>query len=172
MKQFWTTIHVPIYEAIVQIVIADDIVSIRSSSDMVQRYGKPPLPDYEASIAYNHTGFFTLFLTPKVTIPILSHEIFHLTQRIWEWRYGTFIGNEQTADLCGYLTERITSEIHYFLGGENMSPSVPTDGRVNEVPEKRTPQQVLKEIITLLEPLPEYTQLSIARAIAAYYRAD
>ena len=125
-------IRVPLYEALVYFVVADDIFTERKN--MSDLFGGCPDNNFDACCSYNKNGIFALFFEPKaLTHKTIAHEIFHLTHRIAEWRYGAFVESyhEIFADLCGYLTEFVYQNI----GGDVMN---------EQLQEKRTTQKGFK----------------------------
>ena len=101
-------INIPIYDAVLYIVVSDNIHEERGN--MVDLFGEAPKEDYIGCCSYNDSGEYALFFdTMEISHKTIAHEIFHLTHRITEWRYGSFCEkyHEVFADLCGYLTEQV-----------------------------------------------------------------
>jgi hypothetical protein len=98
-------LEVPIYDAVVWLIVTDDIASERKKWEHL--FGPAPAADnYDALCSYSGGHTFALFLSRRtLTLKILSHEIFHLTHRILDWVGANFDAthHEQGALLHGYL---------------------------------------------------------------------
>lgn len=101
-------INIPIYDVDLYIIVSDNIYEEREN--LANIFGEPPEKDYIGCCSYNDSGEYALFFdVHQITHKIIAHEIFHLTHRITERRYGDFCEkyHEVFADLCGYLTEQV-----------------------------------------------------------------
>ena len=111
---------IPIYGAILYLIIDEDIFSIRK--DMSDIFGEINSNDFDALCSYDNKGTFALFFEPSaLNHKTIAHEVFHLTHRITEWRYGTFKEHfhEVFADLCGFLTEIVYANVDNYKSNPN-----------------------------------------------------
>ena len=114
MNDVKTKVRVPICGAVVYASVVTDARAERESQFFVDLFGKPPESDYYALCAYDGKGTFGLFFAKqKADADTIAHEIFHLTHRILDWRYGGCDEklHEFAADLCGWLTQWLWDEI-------------------------------------------------------------
>lgn len=104
----------PIYDAWVWLVVADDMASERKKMDHVFG-GCPQVSQWMAVCTHNDRSTFGLFFSyPRaLTLEVVSHEVFHLTHRILEWSSANFDSqhHEQGALLCGWLTTLVHKEM-------------------------------------------------------------
>lgn len=102
-------IEIPIYGALVWIVVDKDILAARKKFNHL--FGEYGSDNWDALCCYNGRGYFGLFFKPssKCTREVIAHEIFHLTHHILEWCSieWTPHHHEHGALLCGYLTEKV-----------------------------------------------------------------
>jgi hypothetical protein len=106
-------LHVPIYDAVVWLVVSDEIHATRKSRSMVKLFGEPPPAevDWAALCDYNGRGIFGIFVgSESLTVDVIAHEVFHLTYRILEWASaGVDKGNHEAGALLhGYLMNLIS----------------------------------------------------------------
>lgn len=104
-------IHVPIFNAVVWLVVDKDIKSERRK--MEHWFGPVLAGDhYDALCSYGSGHNFALFFEPAALLrrDTLAHEIFHLTHRILDWAGVTFNSchHEAGALLNGWLHDEIT----------------------------------------------------------------
>jgi hypothetical protein len=92
----------PIYDARLQLVVADDLISERRKQEHL--FGPVPGESFNALCSYSRGHNFALFFEPSaLTHRIIGHEVWHLTKRICEWS-GVGISNDESgALLCGWL---------------------------------------------------------------------
>lgn len=105
-------IDVPIYEAVVWLVVDSDIVAERKK--MEHWFG--PFQDlgHVAICSYASTDNFALFFTPPaLEINIISHEVFHLTHRILDFTGVQFDrhNHEAAAHLHGWLMDAVITTL-------------------------------------------------------------
>jgi hypothetical protein len=106
-------LHIPIYDAVLWLIVADDIAAERKL--MSHWFG--PVPDgnqYDAICSYGDGHNFALFFEPQAcTIKTVSHEVFHLTHRILDWSGAHFDSShhEQGSLLHGYLMDMVIREL-------------------------------------------------------------
>lgn len=111
-EQISAKFTVPIYEAIVHIVVSRDIHSYRNKYNNL--FGDISDNDYSALCAYSNTGEFGLFFDSEtITLTKIAHEVFHLTHRIMDWSGCNFDldHHEQGALLHGWLMNKVNSMI-------------------------------------------------------------
>jgi hypothetical protein len=108
-------LRVPIYNATVWLVIADDIIAERKKFD--REFGAGEDYHCRAMCCYSPSNgcFALMFDRNQLTAEVLAHEIFHLTHRILEWSDSHFDKDhhEQGCLLCGFLTEWVIKQIKY-----------------------------------------------------------
>lgn len=113
LRQIRKKLDIPIYNAVVWIIVVDDISKERKEWEYL--FGAAPkLEDYDALCSYSGGHCFGLFFERKyITLKTISHEIFHLTHRILDWAGANFDSthHEQGALLNGYLTEMVYRKI-------------------------------------------------------------
>lgn len=100
---------VPIYDAEVRLIVAEDIGKERKR---LSKYFGDVLDgsEYDAMCSWSGGHRFALFLSYRaLTAKVISHEIFHLTHRMMDWVGANFDRDhhEQGALLHGYLTEKV-----------------------------------------------------------------
>lgn len=102
-------LSVPIYDAVLWLVVADNIAKERKKLEHL--FGPAPdAHDYDAMCSYSGGHTFALFFAREpLTLKILSHEVFHLTHRIMDWVSANFDAghHEQGALLHGYLMDAV-----------------------------------------------------------------
>jgi hypothetical protein len=106
-------LSIPIYDADVWIVVAQDIGKERKEWEDLMGPA-PPDEDYDALCSHNGGATFALFFAKKrLCRKTVEHEIFHLTHRIFAWVGAPFVeaNHEPAALLHAYLTETIFSEL-------------------------------------------------------------
>jgi hypothetical protein len=114
-RAFKKRITIPIYNSVVWIVVATDLV--RERKKMSREFGDyDGLDDFAAMCTHHHTdNKFALFFKPDfLSINVVSHEIFHLTLRMLE-KVSSNINtdnHEHAAYLHGYLMQLIFDTIH------------------------------------------------------------
>lgn len=104
---------IPIFDADVYLVVADNIAIERAEMDQLFGSSKKFIHDYDALCAYSGRGHFGLFFTPKsFNRGVIAHELFHLTHRIMDWCGCNFDAthHEQGALLHQYLAELVANE--------------------------------------------------------------
>lgn len=105
-------ITVPLYDAVLWIVVTDDIAKERRKLEHV--FGPAPEGnEYDALCSHSGGHKFALFFDRKaLSMKIIGHEVFHLTHRILEWVSANFDKDhhEQGSLLCGYLMDLVCRE--------------------------------------------------------------
>lgn len=101
MKKLHVRTILPIYEARLQLIVAEDLLKERKRQEHL--FGPAP-KDFDALCSYSGGHNFALFFTPDaLTHRVVGHEVWHLTKRICEWANVSFRDNESAALLCGWL---------------------------------------------------------------------
>ena len=106
--------QIPIYNVAIWLIISEEIEKEREKMNDV--FGPIDLNlEYIALCSYNGP-YFGIFIKPDSSIGTISHEIFHLTHRILDWKHANFDMDhqEQGAQLCEYLSELIWNQIRIF----------------------------------------------------------
>lgn len=109
-----TLLEVPIYDALVWLVVSPDAAQERSNMNHI--FGAAP-GDWDACCARSGGREFGLFFLPSaLNINTIGHEVFHLTHRILEWASCNFDAahHEQGALLHGYLLNQVFTATHMF----------------------------------------------------------
>lgn len=99
---------IPIYDAVLWLVVVDNPVKERKKWEFM--FGPAPAGDYTALCSYSGGHEFGLFFNrERLSLEILSHEVFHLTHRILDWAGANFDAthHEQAALLHGYLMKTV-----------------------------------------------------------------
>lgn len=115
MKPITTKFEVPIYDAIVYVVIADDLNKEYTKLEKV--LGKNEYKDdegYDALCVQGPCKNFGLFFDPTcISLGLIAHEVFHLTHRIMEWVECNFdpTHHEQGAYLNAFLLTKVNDII-------------------------------------------------------------
>ena len=99
---------VPVYTAVVFVVVAKNIVKARNTRRWNDKFGIVE-GEFVALCSRNDVGQFGLFFTPNQQLEEVSHEVFHLTHRILEHHGAplTPVSHEHAALLHGYLMGKI-----------------------------------------------------------------
>ena len=98
--------EVPIYEAVVQLIVSNDIYGERKKPQHVALFGECTAFGGRAFCSYSGEGNFALFFRPDaITHRVIAHEVFHLTHRILEWASVRVDSDNHEAGalLMGYL---------------------------------------------------------------------
>jgi hypothetical protein len=109
-------ITVPIYGAILWLIIADDIYIERKKMEDI--FGTAPTIGFDGLCSYSdfchHFGLF--FKKDKLDINTIAHEVFHLTHRILDWAQCPIDIDHQEhgALLNGYLMEIVMGHVYKF----------------------------------------------------------
>ena len=100
---------IPMYNAIVHVIVAKDIVKERKKYDKLLE----PCdlrPTYSALFSQNH-NIFALFFSPKrLTHSLIGHEISHLVMGILDWNNIKKVStnnDEYVAILQGYISKKV-----------------------------------------------------------------
>lgn len=113
MKPSRKKLTIPLYDAVVWVVVADDLGKERERWELL--FGPAPDCDnYQALCSYGPGHTFALFFERKsVSLKIIAHEVFHLTHRIMDWAGANFDArhHEQGALLHGYLMSTVLRAI-------------------------------------------------------------
>lgn len=112
---------VPIYDAEVWVVVADDIAAERRKWEPV--FGPAPAGhDYDALCSYDAGPTFALFFRRSVTLPTVAHEVFHLTHRILEWVQAGFDPDhhEPGAYLHGFLMDEVCRAVLKMIDADGL----------------------------------------------------
>lgn len=106
---------IPIYKASLWVVVNSDIAAKRK--EMESMFGPAPSGTYNGLCSWEGYNF-AVFLDPpsSKSIEVISHEVFHLTNRMLEWVNSPFNEHlhEQGALLHGYLMKLVTDAINDF----------------------------------------------------------
>lgn len=127
------TITVPLYNADVLLVVADDVDAA---------YHEWHEHDHEQYLFpgghtfYDlNTGNFEVWLTTSyLDLNMIAHELFHLTHRISQWASLNFddTHHEATAQLHGWLSSEIMAKIGVVLNKNKLPKSVGSVGQVRK----------------------------------------
>jgi hypothetical protein len=113
MKNIQRKLVVPIYEAAVHLVVADDIKAERAKFN--EQFGEVDGCNWDGLCSWDENGTFGIFLpsTNADNCSVIAHEVFHLTHRILEWTNSNFDAehHEQGALLHGYLMEWVAKQL-------------------------------------------------------------
>jgi len=113
LRQMKKKFHVPLYDAVVWVVVCDDIAKERKKWENL--FGPVQADEmYDALCSHSGGQTFGLFFERKIiTLKIVAHETFHLTHRILDWVGGNFdkTHHEQAALLHGFLMPTILKTI-------------------------------------------------------------
>lgn len=115
-------IEVPIYEAVVWLVVSEDMPAERDKMQDV--FGPSPEGDYAALCCYSGGRQFGLFFSPSsLDVNTVAHEVFHLTHRILEWAGTNFDSqhHEHAALLNGFLMATVFKQLGW-KGGRTPPP--------------------------------------------------
>lgn len=104
---------VPIYDAVVWLVVADDLHRERVKMNHI--FGEFDYAEfsYSALMSYDEAGTFGLFFeTKSLDHNRIGHEVFHLTHRILDWVGTNFDSkhHEHAAVLHGFLLSWVMNE--------------------------------------------------------------
>ena len=111
-KQVHTQFTVPLYGAVVYVVVSKDICKARKKYNKL--FGGILDGDCAALCSYSSNGNFGLFFDSNaLTLTKVAHEVFHLTHRIMDWAGCNFdpAHHEQGALLHGWLMNKVNSII-------------------------------------------------------------
>ena len=109
-KAYVRKVDVPIYNANVFVIVADDITVERLRPRWVRLFGDAPTGDCNALCSRGGSYNFGLFFNSDATaLRVVAHEVFHLTHRIMEWKGEPFdeSKHEQGASLNEFLMCRV-----------------------------------------------------------------
>lgn len=111
MKRFEEKFVVPIYDATVYVVVADDLAPERRRPEWKSIIGPPLEGICIVGQVERCNGNFVLFLkrTHAKNVEIVAHEVFHIAHRIGDWTNLGFDENhhEGVALLHGWLIQKI-----------------------------------------------------------------
>lgn len=109
MRTIQKTFTVPLYEASVTLVVADDVAKARAKWNSV--FGNEEFSPALVGLVSRSGGVFAVFLNRLhyKNREIVAHEVFHLSHRIGDWCNLNFdeTHHEAVAILNGWLVARI-----------------------------------------------------------------
>lgn len=110
-----TTVHrvlrVPIYDAIVYLTVAKDVVKARAALN--KTFGEVQGDDFQGICSTNGGNKFSIVIPFKASCGLIAHEVFHLTHFILDWSNVHFTADDDEAGalLHGYLMEWVSKQL-------------------------------------------------------------